>query len=400
LTWGASSDAESGVFCYIVYRNGTQIGTSTTPGFTDSSADPSTQYTYEVAAINRGATLSAKALAQLAPRSDTQGAQILSIDADNGPTSIIVAFDEPLDLTSAQIAGNYSISGGTVSGAALSPDGRKVTLTKGKLVSGSSHTLAIHNVYDKATSPNASSATSTFTYRGLAHGLVYETYNATCGWTDVPPLTGTPAKTGVVRNLDISNRGNSCAIRFKGYLSVPVSGTYEIKANLYYNALVTIDGVAAITLFNNFGGATKMVTMPLAAGLHALTVDITAVGSSTTWAFMWYAGPDGVQHRVSDDMLYYSVDGTPVGNAGEYHSTAGGGNKVAFYQTASHLEVKIAGPGHHALTMAAPNGAIVRSMSCEHAAVLRVPTANLAHGMYFVKVAAHGKTAVLPLLLK
>jgi hypothetical protein len=43
LTWGASSDAESGVFCYIVYRNGTQIGTSTTPGFTDSSADPSTQ---------------------------------------------------------------------------------------------------------------------------------------------------------------------------------------------------------------------------------------------------------------------------------------------------------------------------------------------------------------------
>jgi hypothetical protein len=52
VTWDASSDPESGVSFYRVYRDNVLIGEPTAPPFTDGGRTPETTYTYEVSAVN------------------------------------------------------------------------------------------------------------------------------------------------------------------------------------------------------------------------------------------------------------------------------------------------------------------------------------------------------------
>ncbi len=66
-------------------------------------------------------------------------------------TVVIVTFSEALEQNSAQTAGNYSITNGiTVSGATLSTDGKKVTLTTSQHTSGQSYVVTVTNVKDVA----------------------------------------------------------------------------------------------------------------------------------------------------------------------------------------------------------------------------------------------------------
>jgi chitodextrinase len=51
LAWTASTD-NVGVTGYNIYRNGTKVGTSTTPAYTDSGLSPNTTYTYTVSAYD------------------------------------------------------------------------------------------------------------------------------------------------------------------------------------------------------------------------------------------------------------------------------------------------------------------------------------------------------------
>jgi hypothetical protein len=398
LTWSASTDADSRVFGYLVYRGGTQIGITSALAYSDSGLTENTAYAYTVSAINVGNTESAKASASITMTAD-QGAAIYSIDANNGPTSIIVLFDEPLDQATAQTAGNYIITGGglSVTGAALSADSRKVTLTTGSMTSGTGYTLTVRNVLDKATPAHASTATAPFTYSGLAHGLVYETYNVS-GYDALPPaFTGTPIKTGVVRNFDNSNLGSSRAIRFKGYLKITTAGSYDLKMCAYYNAAMTLDGNRIIYTEESYSGLTWMATQNLSAGLHTLNVDVSTVGD--LWLFVWYAGPDGIQHRISDDMLYHSANGAPVVYSYPQERSMAR-NMIVLRQTASNLDMRIATPGRYDVTITAPNGAIVRSLHDMHQTSVRVPIAGLARGLYLVKVFAQGKTIVRPVSLR
>jgi chitodextrinase len=52
LTWSASSDPESGVLGYRVYRDGSQIGQTAQPSYTDTGLSPATEYEYRVRAVN------------------------------------------------------------------------------------------------------------------------------------------------------------------------------------------------------------------------------------------------------------------------------------------------------------------------------------------------------------
>jgi len=395
LTWSASTGA--GLFCYIVYRDDVRIGTATALSFSDSTCSESASYTFKVSAISRSNLESAKASAQITMPAD-QGATIYSVDANSGPTTLVVTFDEALDPATAQAAGNYAIAGGnvTVSGAALSADGKTVTLTTSAMNPGTNYPLTVRNVLDKATSPHASSATKSFTYNGLAHGLTYETFS-TCSWDSVTPQTGTPVKTGVVKNFDLSN-STVCHTRFKGYISIPKSGPYEIKFNLYYHGTVTIDNNRIISLRQNYMGNTVMSTLTLAAGLHPLTVEVATVVSNK-WIFGWYVGPDGFQHRISDDMLFYSANGQPVGAIFDAPPPIARGI-FTIRQTSSFLNANIGLPGRYSLALTAPDGAIVRSYQGMHPALWRMPTGKLPRGVYFVKVAGQGMTLVQPILVK
>lgn len=52
LTWDASTDPQSGVNHYNVYRNGVLLGTSPTFAFSDPTASPGVRYAYRVSAVN------------------------------------------------------------------------------------------------------------------------------------------------------------------------------------------------------------------------------------------------------------------------------------------------------------------------------------------------------------
>jgi chitodextrinase len=52
LTWTAASDPESGVASYNIYRDGSIVGSSTTTSFSDTGLTGSTQYSYQVTAVN------------------------------------------------------------------------------------------------------------------------------------------------------------------------------------------------------------------------------------------------------------------------------------------------------------------------------------------------------------
>ncbi len=81
-------------------------------------------------------------------------------------TSVIVAFSEALEPSTAQTPGNYSINNGiTVSGAVLSADGKNVTLTTSAHTSGQNYIVTVNNVKDLAgnvVNPNANTAGYSF----------------------------------------------------------------------------------------------------------------------------------------------------------------------------------------------------------------------------------------------
>jgi len=60
LAWTPSTDTESWVSYYNVYRDGTFVGTTTGTSYSDTSLAGSTTYSYEIAAVNPDGTESAK----------------------------------------------------------------------------------------------------------------------------------------------------------------------------------------------------------------------------------------------------------------------------------------------------------------------------------------------------
>jgi len=52
LTWTASTDTESGISHYIIYRNNVNVATSPTNSYSDSGLNPGITYSYQVSAVN------------------------------------------------------------------------------------------------------------------------------------------------------------------------------------------------------------------------------------------------------------------------------------------------------------------------------------------------------------
>lgn len=69
---------------------------------------------------------------------------------------VLVVFDEPVSLASAQATGNYGISGGvSISSATLNPDLKTVLLATSAMTSGTTYTLTVSNIQDRVTpTPN------------------------------------------------------------------------------------------------------------------------------------------------------------------------------------------------------------------------------------------------------
>ena len=125
-------------------------------------------YTYAPTPADNGATFFCRANGTVDSNTAT-----LTVTADivaptlvqsfnSGATSVVVVFSEAVDAVNSVALANYAISGGvTVSAASLSTNGKLVTLTTSALTVGSSYTVTVNNVTDRAASPNTIAANST-----------------------------------------------------------------------------------------------------------------------------------------------------------------------------------------------------------------------------------------------
>ena len=166
LTWAAASDPESGISKYNIYRDGANVGQSTTTSFSDTGLNEGTTYNYEVSAVNgdgmegtKSAPVSAKTLADALPPT------ISSVSASGVSTKVTVVFSEPVEQASATNASNYIIDNViTVSTASLGSDLKTVTLATGPHTLGVSYTLTVNNIKDRASTPNVIAKNTIFIY--------------------------------------------------------------------------------------------------------------------------------------------------------------------------------------------------------------------------------------------
>ncbi len=99
LSWTASTDPGSGVAFYTVYRDGVQIGTTSSTTFSDTGLSLGTEYCYTVAAhdnVGRVSQPSAPACGQLTTAATLQGRYTGLVTPTNAPT---FAASGPIKLT-------------------------------------------------------------------------------------------------------------------------------------------------------------------------------------------------------------------------------------------------------------------------------------------------------------
>jgi len=158
LSWDASSDPESGVSYYKIYRDSNEIDTSVSTSYSNTDLNGGTPCSYEVSAVNgQGLESGRSNTAQATTFSDATPPSIVSVGASE--TSVEITFSESLDTISAEDTSNYSITGGiSVSVIAASVDIDTVTLTTSAHTEGT-YILTVENVQDSSGNPMTKTTT-------------------------------------------------------------------------------------------------------------------------------------------------------------------------------------------------------------------------------------------------
>ncbi|MCL5098699.1 MAG: Ig-like domain-containing protein [Candidatus Omnitrophica bacterium] len=148
-----------------------------------TNADSGSKYRCVVTLGNASVT-SADAI--LTVITDTTPPTIVSSSTVSAESLILgVRFSELLDATSAGILGNYSVSGGTIGGAVLRPDGKSVALTVAGL-SGTSYTLTVSGVKDLAGNTIAAGTRVTGQISGMYGVFVGDTGDPGSSFSSIP----------------------------------------------------------------------------------------------------------------------------------------------------------------------------------------------------------------------
>ncbi|MHC4526379.1 MAG: putative Ig domain-containing protein, partial [Planctomycetota bacterium] len=153
LSWQQSTDPESGLRYYRIYRNDNPVATPGSTTYSDTGLNAGTEYSYQVSAINwQGLESDKSNIASATTSQDTTAPTILSVGATS-ETTVTVVFSEALEAASAEDTGNYDITGGiSVTSASLAEDLIRVILTTSSHAEGS-YTLTVQGVRDVAGNP-------------------------------------------------------------------------------------------------------------------------------------------------------------------------------------------------------------------------------------------------------
>ncbi len=172
LVWSAPSPASDGdgASNYLIYRDGSLAGNTTSTNYLDTGLQPNTTYQYDVYAVDDAGNRSiSSASGSFSTLNETSPPQVLSVEALSR-TTIEVRFNEALEATSAQDINNYSINKSIIiSQAILQEDLATVRLTTSEHIIGEVYTITISNIKDLAL--NVSGPVS-MDYVGVANPII------------------------------------------------------------------------------------------------------------------------------------------------------------------------------------------------------------------------------------
>ena len=229
LTWNASTDAQSFVDHYVIYRGGLAIGTTTSPTFIDTSVATATSYSYQISAVNRDGYESTRSAALL-----TAIPGVLS-KATPDTTHIEIIFTEPLNPATASLLANYTFSGGSLAGVALAINNSKIILTtSAPMATGTNYMLTINGLTTASGNQLPASIPVVFTYAPQGAGFLLREYwtgigggNAVTDLTSNPNYPNNPTGRTLESSFEgPSNFGDGYGDRFRGYLTAPLTGAY------------------------------------------------------------------------------------------------------------------------------------------------------------------------------
>jgi chitodextrinase len=244
LAWTASTDPDSPVAGYNVYRGGTKIGTSTTTSYNDSGLTANTTYSYTVSAFDPTANTSA----QSAP--------------------LTTATNPPVDTTPPTVPMGLTKTGATASSITL---GWTASTDPDSPVAG-------YNVY-RGTMKVGTSTTTSYTDTGLSVDTTYSytvsAYDAT-GNTSAPSspfgaatsncsiLVSTNTYTMYDGFLTYQNKGTGAETNPSVHFTLPAGATLDPKGCAFSNQ--SAPGCTAVMCSQSGTTVTYAFTGSLAAG--------------------------------------------------------------------------------------------------------------------------------------
>jgi len=294
VSWTASTD-DTGVTGYQVFRNGTQVGTTTTTSYTDATVAYSTTYSYTVKAYDAAGNVSAASSAvsvTVPAKVDTTAPSVPAGLASSNVTS-----------TGATISWTASTDDTAVTGYQVLRNGTQVaTVTTGtsytdtSLAASTTYTYTV-KAYDAAgnvsaassalsvTTPATGGNTATVYYKYPTSWTTVNIHYAPTGgsWTTTPGVAMSAACTG----WDVYTVNLSAATGLQVTFNNG-SGTWDNNSGANYQLTQGISAISGgvITKANPCAPDTTAPSVP--AGLAKGTVSATSV------ALSWTASTDDV----------------------------------------------------------------------------------------------------------
>ena len=201
LTWEAATDDDGRVSSYRIYRDGALLAvvSSDVTTYTDMATQDKTEYTYQVSAVNGGATEGEKS-AEAKVTTGILPPAAVELELDGGDTAV-VTFNKQMERESAENPANYRVTGAdvTVISASLNQNGKSVTLTLSGLSALDMAQLTVENVKDLS-GKNTVSGSDTFTLSLLYHHYKLDEEAGQAAADEVGHASGT--KTSGVTSVD------------------------------------------------------------------------------------------------------------------------------------------------------------------------------------------------------
>jgi hypothetical protein len=251
LSWGASTDAQSGIARYDVTRDGAPIGSSTTTSFTVTPLPDGASATYVVRAVNgAGASSSPSGSVSASTVQDTTPPRLTDVHVGRDARYVVLRFSEALDATSAADLSSYAITGPTpvtVVGAVPSGDGREVRLTVSGMTAGVQG-VTLNGLTDRAASPNAiaTSTRASFAFDPTLSGTgLTATYWSGNAFVGAPLLTRIDPTVNYIYGLGAPAPGvpsDNFAVRWEGTLRPRFTDDYTISTRSDDGSRVFLDG--------------------------------------------------------------------------------------------------------------------------------------------------------------